>query len=261
MLASSCGDATIEVRRRLVDAAGPDRIDPHPTGPHRIGGGVIGSLVLHVVAVSLIVLVLPSLLRVPPAEILMPIDLVRLGDTSASPTPEPLKAKARPKSDHPAMAAPPSKAPPVDDLEARLKSLARQQQLQASKPPNPRLQDGVGASNVTASSDSAAIGRQATYDAKDFIRVQIERHWRPDVGALGAGDVSIAIHVTINRDGSVGSAEIVEDAHGRPGGAYRALALSARNAALLASPLTLPPGRYDDVRDVTLTFHPKDALR
>src|SRR5258708_31283114 len=114
MLASSCGDATIEVRRRLVDAAGPDRIDPHPTGPHRIGGGVIGSLVLHVVAVSLIVLVLPSLLRVPPAEILMPIDLVRLGDTSASP-PSPDKAalpqEAAPKI---ATAAPADPGPMAD---------------------------------------------------------------------------------------------------------------------------------------------------
>lgn len=308
MVPSSCNDAMIRVER------GPDRI-----APNRIGCGVIGSLVLHVVAVLLIVFALPSLLLAPPAERLVPIDLVRLGDRAASPPspdraalpqetareiatvapadpvpmaqnpppppeakpadakedptagklaviaprskPEPPKTKARPRSDRPAVAVPPPKTPPVDDLEARLKSLARQQQLQASTPPNPTRQHGVGASNVTTSSDSAAIGRHAAYNVKDFIRVQIERHWRPDVGAPGAGELVIAIHVRINRDGSVDTAEIVDDQRYRGSAAYRALALSARNATLLSSPLALPPGRYDEVRDMILNFSPKDALR
>ncbi len=300
---------TIEVERRPAE-----RTFAAP----RLSAGAIGSLVLHVVAVLLIVFALPSLLREPPAEHLVPIDLVRLGDRTASPPspdaaalpqdkapdiataepadpvpraepppppeatpadareapsagqraviapeakPTPPKVKAPVKSERPSVAAPPPKAPPVDDLEARLKSLARQQQLQASLPPNPRRQEGVGASNVTASSADAAPGRQASYDVKDFIRVQIERHWRPDIAALGAGEFVIAIHVTLNRDGSVGGAEIVEDPRYRDSAAYRSLALSARNAALLASPLTLPPGRYDEVRDLTLNFNPRNALR
>jgi hypothetical protein len=323
MLPSSHVEATIRIERRLVDGACSDLAGPIPAVPtppvrDRIGAGAVGSLVLHVTAVLLAILALPSLLRAPPAEIVVPIDLVQLGDRTASPPapdkaalpqekaretataepadpvplaenppppeatardaeeeptaekqavivpeakPAPPKAKARPKSDHPAVAAPLPKAPPVDDLDARLKSLARQQQLQANAPPNPRRQDGAGESDVTAMSDTAATGRRASYDAKDSIRVQIERHWRPDVGALGAGDVVVAIHLRLNRDGSVGSAEIVEDPRIRASAAYRSLALSARNAALLSSPLALPPGRYDEVRDLTLNFNPKNALR
>jgi outer membrane biosynthesis protein TonB len=310
MRLSACGDATIAFERRPAVT--------RSERARRVGWGVIGSLVLHVVAVLLILFALPRLLLVPPAEILVPIDLVRLGDRTASPPspdhaalpqerapesaqaepadpvpvagtppppeaepadakeattagkqpvvapqakPEPPKTKARPKTDHPATVAPPPKARPVDDLAARLKSLAQQQLIQASRPPNPRLQDGVGASNVTASDDSAALGRSATYDVRDFIRVQIERHWRPDVGAAGAGEVLIAIHLTLNRDGSVGSAEIVDDPRYRGSAAYRSLALSARNAALVSSPLTLPPGRYDEVRDMVLNFNPRNALR
>jgi hypothetical protein len=308
---SSCGDATIAIERQpSVMRSDRGRAD-------RVSRGMIGSLVLHIVILLLVILALPRLLRAPPAEMLVPIDLVQLGDRTASPPmpdqaalpqenareiataepaepvpvagtppppeaepadareetagkqpviapqakPAPPKTKTRAKSDHPATLAPPPKAPPIDDLEARLKSLARQQQIQASTPPNPRLQDGVGASNVTASNDSAALGRSATINVRDFIRVQIERHWRPDVAAAGAGEILIAIHVTLNRDGSVGSAEIVDDPRYRGSTAYRSLALSARNAALLSSPLTLPPGRYDEVRDITLDFNPKDALR
>jgi outer membrane biosynthesis protein TonB len=311
---SSCGDATIAVEPRPPASETGDGIHRD-----RIGGGMVFSLFLHVAAILLVVLILPHLLRVPPAEMLVPIDLVRLGDRTQSPPapetaklpqeqaretataepaapvpeaappppppeaipadakeaptagkrpvvapqvkPEPPRAKAQPKTDHPATHVPPPQAPPVDDLAARLQSLAHQQQLQARTPPNPRQQDGTGASNVTASNDAAALGRQAVYDVKDFIRVQILRHWRPDVSALGAGELVIAIHLTLNRDGSVGSAEIVDDPSHRDNAAYRSLALSARNAALIASPLTLPQGRYDAVRDITLNFSARDALR
>jgi outer membrane biosynthesis protein TonB len=169
-------------------------------------------------------------------------------------------AKARPKSDRPAPLVPPPKAPPVEDLAARLESLSRQQQLQARLPANPRRQDGAGASNVTASNDSA-VGREASYDVRDFIRVQVARHWRPDLASLGAGEFVVAIHLLINRDGSVGSAEIVDDPSHSNDAAYRSLALSARNAALLASPLTVPQGRYDAVRDITIRLGTRDALR
>jgi outer membrane biosynthesis protein TonB len=311
---SSCGDMTIAVEPR------PAPRDPgERNGGERIGGGMIVSLLFHVVAILLIVLLLPRLLLVPPAETLVPIDLVRLGDQTASPDatekaalpqeraretataepaeavpvaappppppeakpedakeevtagkqpvvapqakPEPPKAKAQPKSEHPAALVPPPPAPPVTDLAAQLQSLARQQQLQARLPPNPRQQDGAGASNVTASSDNAALGRQAVYDVKDFIRVQILRHWRPDVATLGAGEFVIAIHLTLNRDGSVGSAEIVDDPRRPDSEVNRALARSARNAALLASPLTVPAERYDAVRDITVTLSSRDALR
>ena len=43
--------------------------------------------------------------------------------------------------------------------------------------------------------------------------------------------------------------------------AYRSIALSARNAVLLSSPILLPNGAYDDVIDMVLNLNPRDALR
>jgi hypothetical protein len=42
---------------------------------------------------------------------------------------------------------------------------------------------------------------------------------------------------------------------------YRSISLSARNAVLLSSPISLPPGEYSDVMDMTLVFNPRDMRR
>ena len=39
------------------------------------------------------------------------------------------------------------------------------------------------------------------------------------------------------------------------------IAVSARNAVLLSSPLALPAGHYQGVIDMVLYLNPKDALR
>ena len=42
--------------------------------------------------------------------------------------------------------------------------------------------------------------------------------------------------------------------------AYREVAVSARNAVLLASPIALPAGQYQDVMEMVLYLNPRDAL-
>jgi outer membrane biosynthesis protein TonB len=160
----------------------------------------------------------------------------------------------------PSAAAKPRPSPvPADDLATKLQSLARLRQPAPPIPPNPRPQEGAGASNVTASSANAAPGSQATYSAKDFLRAQVERHWYWDRRRLGAGDWAVSIHVLLNPDGSVAKAEIVDDPRHGADPEYHDLALSARNAVLLSSPLNLPPGRYEAVKDITLTLDPRTA--
>jgi outer membrane biosynthesis protein TonB len=257
---------------------------------------LVGSLALHVSAALLILFGLPSLVQTPPEAVqIVPIDLVQLGAKTASPPAEekaalpqeqaamtateqptdpvpvpqapppsqakPLRLADRPKPEAPAAPKPQKQPAPPDDLSARLQSLARLRQPPAPLPPNPRTQEGSGISSATASSDAAALGPQASYSVKDFIRAQVERHWYLDKAALRAGATAIAIHMVINRDGSVGKAEIVDDPRFGSDADLYALALSARNAVLLSSPLTLPPGRYDDVKDMVLEFDPRKALR
>ena len=165
-----------------------------------------------------------------------------------------------PKRGPPAAAKPRPSPSPADELAAKLQSLARLRQPAPPIAPNPRNQEGSGVSNVTASPSTAAPGSTATYSVQDFLRAQVERHWYWDRRRLaGAGNWAVSIHVWINRDGSVAKAEIVEDPrHGDDPG-YHDLALSARNAVLLSSPLNLPPGRYESVKDITLTLDPRSA--
>lgn len=148
-------------------------------------------------------------------------------------------------------------APPVDSFEAKLQSLARLHEPTPPAPANPARQEGSGLSDRVASSRGAAIGPDATYSVKDFLRAQIERRWTLDRATLGAGDPIVLIHLRLERNGTVASAEVVDDPRLATDDNYRALALSARNAALLSSPLTVPPGSYELVKDITIDFDPR----
>jgi len=150
---------------------------------------------------------------------------------------------------------------PADDLAARLERLARLRQPAPPMPPNPRRQDGSGASNLTASSADAARARDAAYAVKDFIRAQVERRWNLNVTAPKGGDWVVAIHILLRPDGRVSRAEIVDTPRYRSDDAYRDFALSARNAVLLSSPLTVPAGEYDIAKDIVLDFRSKQVLQ
>ncbi len=160
----------------------------------------------------------------------------------------------------PSAAAKPRPSPSTtDELATKLQSLARLRQPAPPVAPNPRRQEGAGVSNVTASSANAAPGSQASYSVHDFLRAQVERHWYWDRRRRGGGDWAVSIHVVLNPDGSVAKAEIVDDPRHDGDPDYHDLALSARNAVLLSSPLNLPPGAYGSIRDITLTLDPRTA--
>ncbi len=192
----------------------------------------------------------------PPPQVVAP-------KTRQSTAPAPLAAvnpddAARLPKPGPSAAAKPRPSPaPIDTLTAKLQSLARLRQPTPPAAPNPRQQEGAGVSNVTASSANAAPGSQASYSVRDFLRAQVERHWYWDRHRLGAGDWAVSIHVVLNPDGSIAKAEIVDDPRHGGDPDYHDLALSARNAVLLSSPLKLPPGAA--ISDITLTLDPRTA--
>jgi hypothetical protein len=154
----------------------------------------------------------------------------------------------------PASATKSTKASAPPDLQAQLEALARQQQIQAQ-------QEVQANSSVAFNGGEAAPNSSAAYRVKDFIRAQIERHWYLDRAATGAGDFSVSLHLQLQRDGRVMSAEIVGGGSFAASDAYRSAASSLRAAALLSSPLALPPGRYEDVKDIELIFRPKDVIQ
>lgn len=137
----------------------------------------------------------------------------------------------------------PIPAPPKDELQSRLESF--------SKLTIP------GDSVVSADGYGSAYGPSG-YDLKDFIRAQVERKWSLDLGAVEDRRVTVFIHVVLAPDGVIKKAEIVNDR--RTDAAYHSLAISARNAVLLSSPIALPTGTPASALDVVLNLSPKDTL-
>jgi hypothetical protein len=78
---------------------------------------------------------------------------------------------------------------------------------------------------------------------------------------LGERELTVVIHMVLERDGTVIMAEIVDGGRGKNDDVYRSIALSARNAVLLSSPLTLPAGITDEMRDLTVSFNTRDTQR
>jgi hypothetical protein len=99
------------------------------------------------------------------------------------------------------------------------------------------------------------------YGLKDAIRAQIERRWEFDISRLQGGEMVVTLHLLLNGGGEILKAEIIDDPRYAGRADYRPCAESARRAALASSPLIVPPGSLDEVREVTVSLDPRRALR
>lgn len=194
-----------------------------------------------------------------------PVELVQLADRTTAPAPrkpdlpQQQTASLRPQSRiaprpiplprleqtpaAPEKGAEPVPQPPKDKLQSRLESFSR-----LTIP---------GDSAVTADGSGSGHGPSG-YDLKDFIRAQVERKWSLDLDALEDRKATVFIHVVLAANGVIKKAEIVNDR--RSDAAYHSLAISARNAVLLSSPITLPTGTPASALDVVLNLSPRDTL-
>lgn len=235
------------------------------------GPGFASALFLHGFVVALIILLRMPIGAPPPTGALriVPVDVVQLGEQTAalpaelkSVLPQQKRVPAR-REEEANPVAPEGTSPhgakpvPLDNLDAKLRALARLRQPETA----PNVIANSGQSDVTSTSDDAAVGDQAAYSVRDFIRQQVVRHWSLDLKTLGQRRFQIAIRVVMTRTGRIEKAEIVDQQRYRTDPIFRDIALSARNAVLLSSPVPLPAGNYADVMDMTLNFNPRDALQ
>jgi hypothetical protein len=244
----------------------PLRVEPvGPVGPSETQGresaaGLALSVLLHGIALCLLLVVVGTEgsqggLEVVPVE-------VEIANQSASAQAEPPTA-ALPRTDaaHPTVetrdgVARPSE-PVTDELKANLEALAK---LRQPDTVTPSEENGASRPDRVAKNDDIASGLEGPFSVKDYIRAQVERRWNPDLAALRNREVSVPIHVEITSAGVVLKAEIVDTARAADPD-YREIAVSARNAVLLSSPIALPAGHYQEVMDMVLYLNPKDALR
>lgn len=135
-----------------------------------------------------------------------------------------------------------------DEMEARI---ARMAQLAAPDTALPSPDNGAGSGQ----------GNGGGYALADFVRAQILRRWWPGLDSEAKRGTPVAIRLKLSRAGVISDVEIVDQARYVNDRLFRNMAISARNAALLASPIALPPGHYDAVMDIAITLDPRAVLR
>lgn len=132
-----------------------------------------------------------------------------------------------------------------------LKAAENNQSAESGNQPTPRSVHGSPSNNPNEPVSMTEI---------DMIRAQIYKCWNVPAGAKDAQNLIVPIRVRLQPDGTVISADIVDSLRYNTDGFYRAAADSARRAVLLCSPLKAPPSKYDQWKDLTLRFNPKEML-
>lgn len=153
---------------------------------------------------------------------------------------------------------------PQPAFDALLKNLTRQQTAEAEDaPPAPQK---MAAAAAPSSQPHAPLGSELTASQKDLIIQQIERCWDVPAGARDAQDLVVEIKAVVNADGTVSQAAVVDGGRYASDPFFRAAADSAKRAVLNpqctgpASPLPVPPDKYEVWRNLDLFFNPKDLL-
>ena len=119
------------------------------------------------------------------------------------------------------------------------------------------------ASTFTPSLDSGqpdgALGQPGNAKLKDYIRAQIERRWQIAANNPGRAVWVVSLRLVMEPDGSVANAEVLLDPRHSEDKQYLAVAKSARDAALLSSPLRMPIGIPAAPREIVLDLDSREA--
>jgi hypothetical protein len=188
----------------------------------------------------------------------LPVELVIGGAMNEATTQSPPAAKMQVARPHPESApvpegtSPHGTKEPEDELSAKLRALAQLKTPDAALP---------NADNSAAPGGAGSGGGEGNYALKDFIRAQILRRWLPDLSIPGARNMPVMVRVRLLKSGVIDDVTILDQERFNTDKAFRNMALSARDAALLASPIQLPPGRYQRVTVLTIDLDPKAVLR
>ena len=179
------------------------------------------------------------------------VDLVTLpaitpGPAGGAMAPMPAAPRAAP---HAEGVTPKAATPPPDALEARIRGFANLSAPDSALP----APDNDGPATGSGSGGGYALA--------DYVRAQILRRWWPELEDGAARSVAVAMTLKMTRAGVISDIHIVDQQRFNNDKLFRGLALSARNAALNASPIALPLGHYDAVMSITITLDPKAVLR
>jgi len=212
------------------------------------------SLALHLGVVLLAVWYLAARPVLPPPQRALPVELVALapapGPPGALPAPRAGAPRPRPAAaPKPEGVKPDATEQPQDELSAKLRALA-----QLSAPDTPLA---VGGGN----GDGGSGHGSGAYALRDFIRAQILRRWLPSLSNAAARAAVVRLRLNVSNSGAISDIVIADQERFQTDAVFHSMALSARNAAMLASPIQMPPGSWPKVIPLEIDLDPKAALR
>ncbi len=148
--------------------------------------------------------------------------------------------------------SPKARASPKDELSAKLRALAQLKTPDAALP---------NADNAAAPGGGGGGEGEGNYALKDFIRAQILRRWLPDLSLPGARNMPVQLRIRLLKGGAIEDVAILDQERFHTDRIFRDMALSARDAALLASPIQAPSLRLERNQTLTIDLDPKAVLR
>ncbi|MGH7039179.1 MAG: hypothetical protein ACREE1_13675 [Stellaceae bacterium] len=145
------------------------------------------------------------------------------------------------------------------DFQRLLRNLAPEHNAPSPDQP-PRIKQLLSAE--ASSQPRAPQGAQLTASEIDLIRQQIERCWNIPAGARADKSLVVEMRVSVDRDGDVRQATVLDSGSTTSDPVFRAAAESARRALFNPEcrPLRLPPDKYQYWKEFVMDFSPKDPL-
>ena len=179
-------------------------------------------------------------------------------DAMPPPPKEEVPVKEPEKAPQPKVRPTSKPTPPPDKKRdvAMLQDLLKDMQKKAP-PPAPQAKS---ASATPSNNIAPNITDRASMTELDAIRRHIEGCWRIDPGTEGMANMAAEVQVSINPDGSVRDAKILDMTRYFADAAFRRFATSARTAILGCGNIPISAERYNIFKEITMNFSPQGRI-
>jgi hypothetical protein len=111
---------------------------------------------------------------------------------------------------------------------------------------------------TAAAEASKPSGPPMTGTEKGALVLAVKQCWNPPIGVQNDAELKVTLLVELNEQGKlVGSPKLLRPS-GNPQGVVKQAYEAGRRALIRCAPYNLPKDKYDQWREIEVTFNPKD---